>query len=91
MIPLSPATRIYLAAGVTDLRNHSVRLIIPSSARKDSKTGVFPGRQVLMGRNNQSASRKAKSWSIGRKRPDLPWNCLVLANACSLSSRLACR
>jgi len=30
MMPLSPATRIYLASGATDLRNHSVRPIIPS-------------------------------------------------------------
>jgi hypothetical protein len=34
MIPVGPATRIYLAAGTTDLRNHSVRLIIPSSTRR---------------------------------------------------------
>lgn len=38
MMPIGPATRIYLAAGATDLRNHSERLIIPSPARKDPKT-----------------------------------------------------
>jgi hypothetical protein len=31
MMPVGPATRIYLAAGATDLRNHSECLIIPSS------------------------------------------------------------
>jgi hypothetical protein len=36
MMPLGPATRIYLAAGVTDLRNHSEHLIIPSRATDEA-------------------------------------------------------
>jgi hypothetical protein len=53
MIPLSPATRIFLASGATDLRNYSERLIIPSSGGKDLKSKAFPAVWALATRNNQ--------------------------------------
>lgn len=43
------------------------------------------------GRHNQSASRNARSLSGGRYRPGFSPGGLVLASACSLSARSACR
>jgi hypothetical protein len=43
MIQITPQMRILLAIAPVDFRRYSERLIIPSSARKDSNTGVFPG------------------------------------------------
>jgi hypothetical protein len=53
MIQITPQMRIWLAVEPVDFRNHSVRLIIPSSAGKDPKTKAFPVVCHLAARNNQ--------------------------------------
>jgi hypothetical protein len=42
MIQITPHMRILLAVEPVDFRNHSARLIIPSSTGKDSEIAAFP-------------------------------------------------
>ena len=57
----------------------------PSDFRRITPFAAFPARHY------QRLWRKAMSWSGGRYRPDCPLNDSVLASACSLSSRSACK
>jgi hypothetical protein len=70
-----------------------IKRITPMSwlCRPTSATRLMWRRSLLWGRHNHSASKKASSLSLGRKRPGFVSIGAVLAKARSLIPKSACR